>query len=62
MSISALKNDDYDRGWMAGRDSLETVIEPLLPKIEAALVAWRTGQNITLPMQELRQQFEETQV
>jgi hypothetical protein len=27
MSISDLKNDDYDRGWMDGRDSAENEFE-----------------------------------
>jgi len=33
-SISDLNNDDYDRGWMDGRDSAEKEIESLQAEVD----------------------------
>ena len=40
MSISDLNNDDYNRGWMAGKDSaedevekLQAIIDRMIPKL-----------------------------
>ena len=35
-SISDLNNDDYDRGWMDGRDSAEKEIESLQAEVDVA--------------------------
>jgi hypothetical protein len=46
MSISDLNNDDYDRGWMDGRDSAEKEIESLQAendKMRKAILSWWRG-------------------
>lgn len=56
MAISNLNNDDYDRGWMDGRDSMEPQMEALLEKVDAVLLAWRTNSNTVHQMSALRNQ------